>query len=758
MKIASLAVLGIGAASVKSAVDFQASMTKIRTQAGASAGSVKALSGQVLSLAMSSQQGPTQLADALFHLKSLGMDNVQAMHALKTASDLAAVGGANLESVTNAVGGAWRSGVKGAGDFGRAAATVNAIIGAGNMKMQDFTSSLNSGVLMTAKTFGVGLKQVGAAMALMTDEGVPAAEAGSNLKMSLSLLGAPSATAAKQLAQIGISSTALASRMRSGGLIGAIGMLRQHIKASGLSAVQASQLLSRSFGGGRTGAAIMGMINQFSVMKTKLADINHGTRKFGADVKAQSRTAAAQFAMVRSKIEVVGVKIGTALLPAVNGALKLVSKLASWFGHLSPHARTLVLEIVGIGAALMGGVLIASKVVSAFRTVSEAVTAVKDSQMIAAVASKVWAAAQWLLNAALDANPIGLIVIALALLIAGLVLAYKHSATFRRIVQDAFHGVEAVVKAVVGWFEHSFVPFFTKTIPHVFDLVLQWVKAHWPLLVGLLTGPIGLIVAEIIQHWKTIVSWTERLYHDVVGWIEKIPSEVRRLFADAGTWLLDAGKHIIEGLINGVKSMIGGVAHIASDVADTIKSFFPFSPAKQGPLSGRGDPYYSGISIASKLARGISDSAGTLEAAASGGAAAIVKGLTAKGGKHAAAMRVAHVLSGTSGGAAARAGSTAAAPDWAALGSWLNSTVMSGGIDHGALSLGSLGGGDVGGAVRLHGVTPASAPGQPASGPRVERLLEQMLAEIRSQPGRTAAGLSSALNGVTRDAVVRSHL
>src|ERR1700753_1193367 len=114
------------------------------------------------------------------------------MTALKTASDLAAVGGADLESTTNALAGAWRSGIKGAQTFGETAATVNAIIGAGNMKMSDLTAAMSTGTLPAAKPFGVSLKSVGSALALMTDEGVPAQDAATRLRMSLSLLGAPS--------------------------------------------------------------------------------------------------------------------------------------------------------------------------------------------------------------------------------------------------------------------------------------------------------------------------------------------------------------------------------------------------------------------------------------------------------------------------------------------------------------------------------------------------------------------------------------
>lgn len=55
------------------------------------------------------------------------------------------------------------------------------------------------------------------------------------------------------------------------------------------------------------------------------------------------------------------------------------------------------------------------------------------------MASKAWAAAQWLLNAAMTANPISLVIVALAALVAGIVIAYKQSTTFRDIVNGAAH-------------------------------------------------------------------------------------------------------------------------------------------------------------------------------------------------------------------------------------------------------------------------------------------------------------------------------
>jgi TP901 family phage tail tape measure protein len=327
-----VALVGLGAGAAEAAdkaAAFQSSMTKIQTQAGASAKDVATLTKQVLKLAPSTQQGPQALSEALYHLKSVGMDNVSAMKALKTASDLAAVGGADLEDTTNALAGAWRTGIKGATDFGQAASTVNAIIGAGNMTMTDFTDALSSGILPTAKTFGLTLKQVGAALALFTDEGVPANSAATRLRMSISLLGAPSAAAEKQLGKIGLSGLQLANAMRGpNGIIGAIQLLKDHLDASGLSAAQQSQILSRAFGGGKSSSAILSMVNNLDVLQQKQDQVNSSTSKYGNAVATQRKTAEAQWKILSSNMETLTIRLGTKLLPPITGFVQYLNQTA----------------------------------------------------------------------------------------------------------------------------------------------------------------------------------------------------------------------------------------------------------------------------------------------------------------------------------------------------------------------------------------------------------------------------------------------
>jgi phage-related protein len=116
------------------------------------------------------------------------------------------------------------------------------------------------------------------------------------------------------------------------------------------------------------------------------------------------------------------------------------------------------------------------------------------------LAIRAWAVVQGVLNLALAANPIGLVVIALVALAAALVYAYKHSETFRHLVQGAFNAVKEAasslasrigpaveaVRAKLGnilqqvWnlrdkirpAVHTIATFFTDTLPAAFDTAI----------------------------------------------------------------------------------------------------------------------------------------------------------------------------------------------------------------------------------------------------------------------------------------------
>jgi phage-related protein len=165
-----------------------------------------------------------------------------------------------------------------------------------------------------------------------------------------------------------------------------------------------------------------------------------------------------------------------------------------------------------------------------------ATVAKSAADMAAAAASKAWAGAQWLLNAALDANPIGIVVIAVAALVAGIILAYKKSDTFREIVQKAF----GVVKTAATALKDGAVA--------AFDAIKS-------------------AIGKVIDFAGDLKSKITSGFTNVVDFISSVPGKISAL----GGKFKDAGSSIMSKIIDGIKSAAGFIGNIASGIWDAVK-------------------------------------------------------------------------------------------------------------------------------------------------------------------------------------------
>jgi phage-related protein len=140
----------------------------------------------------------------------------------------------------------------------------------------------------------------------------------------------------------------------------------------------------------------------------------------------------------------------------------------------------------------------------------------------AAIGAKAWAGAQWLLNAAMTANPIGLVVLAIVALIAIFVLAWNKSDTFRRIVTGAFNGVLAAGRAVGSWFKGTFAPWFSSVISSVigwFRAMPGRIRSALSSVASAVTAPFRGAFNGVARAWNNTVG---RLSWSVPGWVPGI--------------------------------------------------------------------------------------------------------------------------------------------------------------------------------------------------------------------------------------------
>lgn len=373
----SLGLAAIGGYAIKSASDFQSSSEKLRTQAGATQAQVEKLRAGMLGLARVLPQSPQELTAGMYHIVS-SMNAVLPptqrvtgeLKMLKVSAQLAAVGGSSLEETSYALASAMNALHAPISQTSKVAGELNAIVGSGDMTMTDFLDAIKSGLIPTARSFGVSLQSVGSALAVMGDMGMRGSLAGTRLRMALSLIGAPSSKAAGLLQTVGLSArqaTADTSRMSDllakaglnttqlaadlkhpNGLSFALQDLNTHLEKSGLTAQGAAALISSAFGGGKMGAAIKLLDENTGRLSTKFDQIGKTAGNFGGSVTAASHTASWQWHTMLSSMQADAIELGTTLMPVAVTIAGDITHLVDAFAHLPAPVKDAVEALAAV--------------------------------------------------------------------------------------------------------------------------------------------------------------------------------------------------------------------------------------------------------------------------------------------------------------------------------------------------------------------------------------------------------------------------
>ena len=98
-----------------------------------------------------------------------------------------------------------------------------------------------------------------------------------------------------------------------------------------------------------------------------------------------------------------------------------------------------------------------------------------------------------------------------------------------------------------------------------------------------------------------------------VDFVKSIPDKIKSFFSNAGDWLVNSGKALLDGFAKGIRDAVSTVTSAASNALGAVRKLFPFSPAKRGPFSGHGYTTYSGRALMRDFARGIKGSSALAE-------------------------------------------------------------------------------------------------------------------------------------------------
>lgn len=179
----------------------------------------------------------------------------------------------------------------------------------------------------------------------------------------------------------------------------------------------------------------------------------------------------------------------------------------------------------------------------------------------------------------------------------------------------------------------------TQSLIQAARVAAAWLIAMGP--IGIVIAAVVGLVALIIANWDTIRDATVAAFDAVVGavtsafnWIvdfasgmidafvgtiqngidtivtffTDLPGNIMSALGNVGSLLTDAGRNLLQGLIDGIQAMAGRVMDTVSNIAGRVRDLLPFSPAKEGPL--RQNPMdEAGSNLMTMLGDGIADSA-----------------------------------------------------------------------------------------------------------------------------------------------------
>ena len=273
---------------------------------------------------------------------------------------------------------------------------------------------------------------------------------------------------------------------------------------------------------------------------------------------------------------------------------------AEMMTNIVPVIQTVLDNLPVVGIVLAG---ITASLVS-FKIASLAAKAATEGMTLAQKAATV---AQTLLNAVMNANPIGLIILAITALVAAFVYLWNNCEGFRKFWIGLWEGIKKAAAAVGAWLKN----FFTKTVPSFINTAVNFFKQ--------LPGKIQTVLTNVISRLATWVSNLvtkakeagSKFISNVVNFFTQLPGKIGTVLSNAiskvVSWatnlaakgkaaatklvttvvngikalpqkLTSIGKNLVQGLWNGITNtfswLTGKIKGFANSVTDKLKSFF----------------------------------------------------------------------------------------------------------------------------------------------------------------------------------------
>lgn len=601
---ASAAIAGIGAVSVNVANDFESAMS----QAAGALNMPMSQMGELRDLAIKTGQdtifSAKEAGQAITELAKGGLSEADIKAgALKATMDLAASSGMDLGNAANVT-------VQAMGAFGlsaeKSAVAANALAGAAAASSTDVEPLTQGLSQVSAQAYNAGwsIQETTAVLGKFADAGIVGSDAGTSLKVMLQRLAAPTSDkAAMKIESLGIK-----IRDANGHLLGASEMAQElQDKLGGLSEAERDSALQTIFGS--------------DAMRAATVMMNSGSEGLASYIKATNDQEAAQrlansqmgegekaIEEMKGSLETAAITIGSKLAPVITKVVKFITDLVNKFSALPSGVQTAIV-VIGAIIAVLGPLLI---IIGQMAIGVSALTAAFSALSVPLL-------------------PIIAIIAAVIAAIVAIVLVIKNWGTITEWfgnLWSAICGKIQEIASTVATFVSEKISALAQSLSGIWENIKTIAAAAWEMIKNIILGPVLLLCDLVTGDFNKLKSDAQNIWDNIkkyasIAWNalkdlvtsvanglkEKAVEAFRKMVSGIGEKLsslgstvqsgfqsaidfitslpgkaLEWGKDFIQGLIDGIKSMISKVTDAVKDVADKIRSFLHFSRPDEGPL------------------------------------------------------------------------------------------------------------------------------------------------------------------------------
>lgn len=263
------------------------------------------------------------------------------------------------------------------------------------------------------------------------------------------------------------------------------------------------------------------------------------------------------------------------LVPAVKSLMPAIVELGKQLGPILGNAfkslAPLIPVVVGAFKVFAAGL---APVITAVAAVLKVLLTGPLGTILIALA-----AAIWLVNVALAANPVGVVVIAIIALVGAIVLLVRNFDVVVNAVKVAWDAVRNAIMTAV-------------------NAVIGFLQSYWPVILTVIMGPLGLVLALVIKNFDAIKSAVSSALNAVIGTVTSVWSAVTKAVSSAISAVVgvvssgfSAVRNVISGAMSAVASTVTGAWAtvrniISSGVSVVVGIVSGFAGAISGALRG----------------------------------------------------------------------------------------------------------------------------------------------------------------------------